>query len=169
MRVLHFAGPSGFGKTRVIEALLNRVPAQAVIKFSHHPLSPEEPGRDTARFGSHGVPTWLVTPTGLIERRPIGPADRRTLYRRMAREYDEESLVIIEGDKEAPFPKIWLGDEPPSTVALSLVVGPESPSEGIAWISLPLPIDDANLQRLVATLSAAWQKYCYSIPREDRR
>lgn len=169
MRVLHFAGPSGFGKTRLIQALLERLPAKAVIKFSHHPLDPDALERDTARFGAHQVPTWLVTPTGLVERRPIGPADRRTLYERMAREYDEESLVIVEGDKEAPFPKIWLGEMPPPTVALSLVIGPKPPAEGTAWISLPLPLNDQNLQHLVGSLSTTWPKFCYSIPREDER
>lgn len=167
MRVLHLAGPSSLGKTRLIEALLDRVPAAAVVKWSHHPLPEDEPLRDTGRFAAHKRPTLLVTPTGLVERRPIGEVDRRHLYHRLAHEWGREDLLIMEGDKWAPYPKIWIGSPPPPGLAAVLVIGPEPPDEAIEWMPATLPLDEPMALQLAQRLAQDWQHFSYELSVEE--
>ncbi|NMP21972.1 molybdopterin-guanine dinucleotide biosynthesis protein B [Sulfobacillus harzensis] len=167
MRVLHFAGPSGVGKTRLIEALLVRLPGTLVVKWSHHPLPPDEPERDTTRFQRHGVGTWFVTPTGIVERRVLGPEERAALYTRLAREAGTMELVLIEGDKWAPYPKIWLGNAPPPTMQLALVIGPDKPRGAhLPWIPMPLPLEAESVNMLAERISHRWREYSYELSQE---
>jgi molybdopterin-guanine dinucleotide biosynthesis protein B len=108
--IIGFAATSGTGKTTLIEELISifkdldiRV---GVIKHSHHPFSIDLPGKDSYRFRQAGADQVL-----------IGASSQWAL---MANTKDNLSLddylqsmdtnaldiVLVEGFKQLPFPKI---------------------------------------------------------------
>lgn len=166
MRILHFAGPSNSGKTRLIEALLPHLPAVQILKWSHHSMDADSPNSDTERFGRLGPATLLGTPEGLIWR---GSYSRPLIYQMLADNLAETALVVVEGDKDAPGKKIWLGAEPPpSTSGVSLCIGPQSPQDReISWIASEIPLGDEDIRRLAKILTHAWETFTYTIYRRN--
>lgn len=158
MKVLHFAGPSGQGKTRLIAALLPFLPAHLVIKWTHHPVALEKPGSDTQQFSAAGCSTLLIGPDGLVLR-PV-PANRPALYNQLARLLAHDTLVVVEGDKASPGPKIWLGGQAPGPVALT--IGPDRPNEG-EWMPAELPLSSGDVRRITAHLGTHWSQYTYTL------
>ncbi|MBZ4334791.1 formate dehydrogenase accessory sulfurtransferase FdhD [Corallococcus sp. AS-1-12] len=99
-------GHSGAGKTTLLERLLPELASRglrvAFVKHSSdaHPL--HRPGSDTARLDAAGaVLTGFATPDGtqLTTRRPLSPA-------LLARDADRVDLVLVEGWKDGPLPKL---------------------------------------------------------------
>lgn len=158
MRILQVAGPANSGKTRLLEALLMHLPASRIIKWSHHPIAEDNTPRDSARLGSGGVPTLLVHPDGLIWREALS---RSHVYAIMAATLNSDALVVVEGDKWAPYPKIWVGAElPPAGLSVGLVIGPLPPSDpAVPWRQTEVPLTAAAISDLTDYLRSAWPTY----------
>ncbi len=125
MTELHVVGPSGSGKTTLILgliALLQRDRVQvAAIKHHHGGLSPER--KDSARLFATGTPTVLLAQDGVLEmaRAPSLDDARRRLP-------PSTRLVLVEGIKEYPGPKVWVGPGcPPDLPGLLAVVAGAAP------------------------------------------
>jgi molybdopterin-guanine dinucleotide biosynthesis adapter protein len=110
MKVFGFAGWSGSGKTTLIEKLIPRFAGAglrvSLVKHAHHTFDVDQPGKDSYRHRHAGAQEVLVTSSrrwalmhelrgtpepgleGQLER--LSPCD----------------LVIVEGFKHAPIPKL---------------------------------------------------------------
>ncbi|MCY0898416.1 MAG: molybdopterin-guanine dinucleotide biosynthesis protein MobB [Firmicutes bacterium] len=165
MKVLHIAGPSNSGKTRLIASLIQRLDVHLVVKWSHHTLGAELPTQDTAQFGQRGAPTILATPDGLVYRPGLS---RPRVYQYLARLLPRDAIVVVEGDKSAPHPKIWLGADLPSEVwALSLVIGPHQPCGTTPWYPARVPLSQETVERLAQHLADQWPRYSYDLQGGD--
>ncbi|HYE79411.1 MAG TPA: molybdopterin-guanine dinucleotide biosynthesis protein B, partial [bacterium] len=119
--VLGISGYSGSGKTSLIVHLVRQLTAQGllvgVLKHSHHPLEgPSE--RDTTLFTEAGATAVLgVNDDGaaLVRRTPwlIDP---------LAGLPPDLDLILVEGFKAAPIPKLWIDHRRPP------------PPEAEAWV-----------------------------------
>ncbi len=116
--VLAVCGYSGSGKTTLIEALILRLQARglrlAVLKHDAHRLSVDTPGKDSARFFDAGAAVVLAhDPTqGFMRWRMTddGPDAMEAILQSLPVDVD---LVLVEGHKGSPWPKLWVGAEPP--------------------------------------------------------
>ncbi|MBF5044270.1 molybdopterin-guanine dinucleotide biosynthesis protein B [Aggregicoccus sp. 17bor-14] len=102
-------GWSGAGKTTLLERLVPLLAARglrvAVLKHSSHPHPLQRAGSDSARLGAAGArATGFATPEGLQLTLPGDPA---ALFRALlARAEGLVDLVLVEGWKDAPLPKL---------------------------------------------------------------
>ncbi|RKH21334.1 formate dehydrogenase accessory sulfurtransferase FdhD [Corallococcus sp. CA041A] len=103
---LALIGHSGAGKTTLLERLLPELASRglrvAYVKHSSdaHPL--HRPGSDTARLDAAGAAlTGFATPDGtqLTTRQPLSPS-------LLARDAGRVDLVLVEGWKDGPLPKL---------------------------------------------------------------
>lgn len=101
-------GRSGVGKTTVLEgvvaSLTHRGYRVAVLKHTRHAdLETDAPGKDTRRFWDAGaVETLLVTPERVVRTTRVhAPA-----VAEIVATVKTVDLVLIEGDKQGPWPKI---------------------------------------------------------------
>ncbi len=162
MRVLQIAGFSGSGKTRLIERLIPLLPVAACIKWTHHHLPEDNPGSDTARFGQLGVPQVLAAPDGILIR-PT-PQSRATLYEWLANTLADDQLVVVEGNKWHPAPKIWMGKDLPEDINPILVIGPQPPHQA-EWYQTHTPATDSELDAAAEFLQKNWHRLTYSVSR----
>jgi molybdopterin-guanine dinucleotide biosynthesis protein B len=110
MRVFGFAGWSGSGKTTLIEQLIPRLVARAgkvsLVKHAHHEFDIDQPGKDSFRHREAGCTEVLVSSArrfALIhELRGAPELTMGEALRRLA----PCDLVLVEGYKSAPFPKL---------------------------------------------------------------
>ena len=123
-------GWSGSGKTTLIEALIPRLTVRgltvAVVKHDAHGVQLDTPGKDSDRFFRAGADVVLRGPGEIAWRaRPSAATTLERTLRRLARRHD---VVLVEGHKETPLPKLWLasadGEPAPSEVANILDVLP---------------------------------------------
>lgn len=106
---LSFVGWSGSGKTTLLTRLVPELRARGlrvgVVKHSSdsHPL--HKAGSDTAKY-SRGGATFVgyATPSGVQLTLPGDPAD--TLRPLLARLADTVDVVLVEGWKDGPLPKV---------------------------------------------------------------
>ncbi len=110
MRVFGFAGYSGSGKTTLIEQLIPRLVLRglrvSLIKHAHHLFDIDKPGKDSYRHREAGASEVLLT------------SDQRWVLMHELRNEPEPSLdeqlrrfspcdlVLVEGYKHAPIPKL---------------------------------------------------------------
>ncbi|MBI3180875.1 MAG: molybdopterin-guanine dinucleotide biosynthesis protein B [Myxococcales bacterium] len=102
-----FVGWSGSGKTTLIARLLPELRARglsvAAIKHSSHPHPLHRPGSDSEVLEkAGGIPSGFATPGGVSLHYPGEPAE---LLPRLIGQLGVD-LVLIEGFKEGPFPKV---------------------------------------------------------------
>lgn len=126
MKELHVVGRSAAGKTTLILGLIRLLQrdgvAVAAIKHHHGVLSP--PGKDSARLFAAGVPTVLLAADGILEM-----AQAPTLAAAKRRLSPDLTLLLVEGIKEYPGAKIWVGEDcPPALPGLLAVVGGAGPA-----------------------------------------
>ena len=108
--VLGLAGWSGSGKTtlaeKLIAALTDRGLDIASIKHAHHGFDADTPGKDSHRHRSAGSRQVIVSSdirsVLFTENRDLGAASLEDLLDRLA----PADIVIIEGYKQEPIPKI---------------------------------------------------------------
>ncbi len=140
--VLGICGFSGAGKTTLIEAVLpelvRRGLAVAVVKHDVHRLEIDRPGKDSDRLFRAGADVFLHGRESFCRLHAGAGISMERELDLLGRHYD---LVLVEGYKHTPLPKVWLsgpdGDPPPASVAEVLAV----------W-----PRDDRRPQRLLALL-----------------
>jgi molybdopterin-guanine dinucleotide biosynthesis protein B len=108
--ILTFVGKSGTGKTTFLEKLIPQLKAQglrlAVLKHDAHDFQLDKPGKDTYRFTAAGADVVTIssaTQFALMER----PAQELPLEEIISR-LPQVDLVLIEGYKRNPYPKIEL-------------------------------------------------------------
>lgn len=110
MRLFGFAGWSGSGKTTLIEQLIPRLTRTglrvSLIKHAHHAFDVDQPGKDSFRHRQAGCTEVLVTSAvrwALIhELRGAGELTLLDALRRLS----PCDLVLVEGYKRAPIPKL---------------------------------------------------------------
>ncbi|MGL5001646.1 MAG: molybdopterin-guanine dinucleotide biosynthesis protein B [Casimicrobium sp.] len=112
-RIFGFAGWSGSGKTTLIEQVIAHLSAQgtrvSLVKHAHHDFDLDIPGKDSYRHRKAGAGEVLVTSAqrfALIrEHRGAAELTWQDAVARLA----PCDLVLIEGFKRAPIPKmeIW--------------------------------------------------------------
>ncbi|HHH36005.1 MAG TPA: molybdopterin-guanine dinucleotide biosynthesis protein B [Gammaproteobacteria bacterium] len=109
--VLAVCGYSGAGKTTLLEALLPRLRARglcvAIVKHDVHGLSLDRAGKDSDRLFRSGGDVLLEGPgEGFFRFHDPQPLD--DLLAQLHPRYD---LVLVEGHKDTPLPRIWLHGE----------------------------------------------------------
>ncbi len=128
--VLAVCGWSGSGKTTLLEAVIPRLAERgvrvAVVKHDVHGPDLDRPGKDSDRLFRAGADVALIGPDEAFERR----------HRRHGRGLDQaigellgrHDLVLVEGHKAIPLPKVWLetpdGSPPPREAGDLLAVLP---------------------------------------------
>jgi len=108
--VLAICGWSGSGKTTLIEALipklLARRPRVAVVKHDAHGVDVDRPGKDSDRLFRAGADVFLSAPDQAFFRfHKNHVPDLPEMLRLAGVRYD---LVVVEGHKGTPLPKVWL-------------------------------------------------------------
>lgn len=106
--VITFAAYSGVGKTTYLERLLPCLKARglrtAVIKHDGHEFEMDTPGTDTYRLARSGADTVAILSGGkfaLLEQRSLHLEDA-------LRHIHDADLILTEGFKHGPYPKIAL-------------------------------------------------------------
>ncbi len=127
--VLAVCGWSGSGKTTLLETVIPRLIAQglrvAAVKHDAHGLAVDRPGKDSDRLFRAGADVALRGPGEALRRTHRGDADdlAATLDGLLA----DHDLVLVEGHKGTPLPKVWLASDgrpepPPEVVAVRAVL-----------------------------------------------
>ena len=105
-----FAGWSGSGKTTLIEKLIPRFARSSLrvslIKHAHHTFDVDQPGKDSYRHRHAGAAEVLVTSSRRwVLMHELRGAPEPPLDSHLAR-LSPCDLVIVEGFKHAPIPKL---------------------------------------------------------------
>jgi len=107
--VVSVVAKSGTGKTTLLEVLIPELKARGlrvgVLKHHMHPSSFDTPGKDTHRLAEAGADIVVgASPVQVATfRREPGSAD---LDRVIARYLGDSDLILTEGYKRGPYPKI---------------------------------------------------------------
>jgi len=112
--VLGFAAFSGTGKTMLLEKLILQLAEQgvriAVVKHAHHEFDIDKPGKDSYRLRKAGARQMLIASSKrqalMTETTPPAEPQLDELVHRL--DLDMIDLVLVEGFKHVPFPKIEL-------------------------------------------------------------
>lgn len=139
---LCIVGWSGAGKTTLLTKLLPELASRglrvAVVKHSSHAHPLHRPGSDTARFQEAGAAlTGFATPEGV--QLTTGDAPAQALPALLARLAGAVDLVLVEGWKDGPLPKLEVWREglgpplaPSHPETLAIVAHAPPPPEGFA-------------------------------------
>jgi molybdopterin-guanine dinucleotide biosynthesis protein MobB len=127
--VLAVCGWSGSGKTTLLETVIPRLIAQglrvAAVKHDAHGLALDRPGKDSDRLFRAGADIALRGPGEALRRTHRGDAD--DLAAGLDGLLADHDLVLVEGHKATPLPKVWLASDgraepPPEVVAVHAVL-----------------------------------------------
>ena len=106
--IIGFAAWSGTGKTTLMERLIpvlkRRGLCLGVVKHDGHTFDIDRPGKDSWRYTQAGAAVSLISSreqTALVERRALDFDDILSRVR-------DVDLILVEGWKDGPFPKIGL-------------------------------------------------------------
>ncbi len=129
--VLAVCGWSGSGKTTLLEQTLQPLCGRglriAVVKHDVHGIDVDRPGKDSDRLFKAGANVLLAGPSEELERRHAHRDDLGLIIRRLLTDND---LVLVEGHKATPLPKVWLASanehNPPAQVREIIEVLPWS-------------------------------------------
>lgn len=112
--VLGFAAFSGTGKTTLLEKLIPQLTAQGIrigmVKHAHHEFDIDKPGKDSYRLRMAGARQMLIASSKrqalMTENATLQEPRLDDLITRL--DLDNLDLVLVEGFKQVPFPKIEL-------------------------------------------------------------
>ena len=112
--VLGFAAFSGTGKTTLLEKLIPQLTARGIrigmVKHAHHAFDIDTPGKDSYRLRKAGAQQVLIASSqrqALMTENTTRQEPRLdALITRL--DLDNIDLVLVEGFKHVPFPKIEL-------------------------------------------------------------
>ena len=113
MKTFGFAGWSGSGKTTLIEKLIplftKRGLRVSLLKHAHHTFDVDQPGKDSYRHRHAGATEVLVTSSRRWALMHELRGTREPSFEEQMRRLSPCDLVIVEGFKFAPIPKmeIW--------------------------------------------------------------
>jgi molybdopterin-guanine dinucleotide biosynthesis protein MobB len=138
-------GWSGSGKTTLMEAVLPTLVARglrvAVMKSDMHGLNVDHPGKDSDRLFRAGADVLLGGPgEGLFRTHRTGA---ESLAGGLATLLSNHDLVLVEGNRSALIPKVWLASETEPT-----------PPNGLENVLDVLPWDLDRPRRLLDLLDA---------------
>jgi molybdopterin-guanine dinucleotide biosynthesis protein MobB len=110
--VLAVCGFSGSGKTTLLEAAIPQLIARgvsvAVVKHDSHGFVVDREGKDSDRFFRAGATVALRGPTEQFFRRSASSAlTLEAILSELGRDHD---LLLVEGHKDTPLAKLWLGN-----------------------------------------------------------
>lgn len=110
MKIFGFAGWSGSGKTTLIEKLIPRFVKRglrvSLVKHAHHTFDVDQPGKDSYRHRHAGATEVLVTSSRRwVLMHELRGAPEPTFEEQLGR-LSPCDLVIVEGFKHAPIPKL---------------------------------------------------------------
>ncbi len=163
--ILGFAAFSGTGKTtllvRLIPLLANRGIRTALIKHAHHDFDIDIPGKDSYELRKAGARQVLVASSQrralITETAGMDDPDLGTLVDSL--DHDSIDLVLVEGFRHMPFPKIELyragPGKPllfPEDASIIAVAADHSLNTG------DLPFLDINDPEAIAAFIQAWLK-----------
>lgn len=153
--IVSFVAYSGTGKTTFLERLIPKLKARglkiAIVKHDGHRFEIDHEGKDSDRFTKAGADvTGLISSEKavLMENRQTDPED-------FLKKIDGVDLILTEGFKQGPWPKIMLhrkGNGKPM---------PLLPEECLAVISDAEVMDCKNLFTLEETEKTADFLFCY--------
>ncbi len=109
MRAFGITGHSGSGKTTLIEALLRAFAGRmrvSVIKHTHHDFDLDQPGKDSHRFRSAGATEVMLVGArrwALLREQAV---EADALASQLGRLDDTVDLVLVEGFRASPLPKL---------------------------------------------------------------
>lgn len=110
--VLALCGFSGSGKTTLLEAaiqhLIARGLAVAAIKHDAHGFTVDKEGKDSDRFFRAGATVDLRGPDERFLRR--GSSSVLSLEATLSDLARDHDLLLVEGHKDTPLPKLWVGN-----------------------------------------------------------
>ncbi len=112
--VLGFAAYSGTGKTTLLTRLIPRLRDAGhrlgVVKFTHHDVELDHPGKDSYRLREAGAAQLLIASPWRWIRFEDHPEPREPRLRDAVAQLSPErlDLVLVEGFKHEAFPKIEL-------------------------------------------------------------
>jgi molybdopterin-guanine dinucleotide biosynthesis adapter protein len=110
MLLFGFAGWSGSGKTTLIEQLIPRFTAKglrvSLVKHAHHGFDVDRPGKDSFRHRAAGCSEVLVTSGVRWALMHELRGDREMTLAESLDRLSPCDLVLIEGYKRAPIPKL---------------------------------------------------------------
>jgi molybdopterin-guanine dinucleotide biosynthesis protein B len=138
--VVAFVGPHNAGKTTLVVELVPRLSARgftvATVKHTSKDVEDDVPGKDSHRHAHSGAAaSALVTPERTTARRLGGEEGLDAL---VAREFSDCDLVLVEGYKSLPVPKIQVHRVGLAAMPIdgaSLRVSDEPSSDGVPTIS----------------------------------
>ena len=146
--ILGFAAFSGTGKTTLLEKLVPQLVEQgiriAMVKHAHHAFDVDTPGKDSFRLRKAGAQQMLIASSqrmALMTENTVPQEPRLDdLIGRL--ELEAVDLVLVEGFKHVPFPKIELHREALGKTLLF----PDDPA--IIAIACDHPVDAGTLPTL---------------------
>ncbi len=146
VKVFGITGYSGSGKTTLLEALIPRFVAKglrvSLIKHTHHDFDIDKPGKDSWRLREAGcVEVMLLSSQRWVLMHELRGAPEPTLEDQLAR-MDACDLVLIEGYKDMPYPKLEVHRPANGKSLYSL----ENPQHIVAIASDELLVLPAELQ-----------------------
>ena len=152
--ILGICGWSGSGKTTLIEQVTPKLAEKglkvAVIKHDAHGIDIDRPGKDSDRLYRAGADVLLRGPAQEFFR--VHRTEGSDLTGSLASLADRYDLVLVEGHKGTPLPKVWLlGDdqaEPPADVAKVAAVLSRDADRPAALLSL---LDDFLTEQWLKT------------------
>ena len=110
MKTFGFAGWSGSGKTTLIEKLIplfvKRGLRVSLIKHAHHSFDVDHPGKDSYRHRQAGAAEVLVSSSRRWVQMHELRGDREPSFEELAGRVSPCDLLIVEGFKFAPIPKL---------------------------------------------------------------
>ncbi|GIX21639.1 MAG: hypothetical protein KatS3mg121_0422 [Gammaproteobacteria bacterium] len=113
--VIGFAAYSGTGKTTLLKAVLPRLRARGLrigmIKHAHHQFDIDKPGKDSYELRRAGAQHMLVASSrrwALMVEREVEQPPRLEDHLATLIDSGPIDLVLVEGFKQAPIPKIEL-------------------------------------------------------------
>jgi molybdopterin-guanine dinucleotide biosynthesis protein A len=115
--VISVCGYSGSGKSTLLEAVIPRLIAQglsvAVVKHNAHGFAVDREGKDSDRFFKAGATVALRGPDEQFFRRNASSSlALEVILSELALDHD---LLLVEGHKDTPLPKLWIGTAELST------------------------------------------------------
>jgi len=153
--ILGFAAFSGTGKTTLLEKLIPQLVEHgiriAMVKHAHHAFDIDKPGKDSYRLRQAGAQQMLIASDQRLALMTENPAPREPRLEELITRLDLETvdLILVEGFKHVPFPKIELHRE---TLGKTLLY-PDDPA--IIAVACDHPIDTGTLPSLDINDTAA--------------